>query len=30
MNQYFLLEPDAKDARSARDKIYEWEVMIQK
>jgi tetratricopeptide (TPR) repeat protein len=30
MNQYLLLEPDARDARSARDKIYEWEVMIQK
>ena len=29
MKQYLLLEPDAKDARSAQDKIYEWELMIQ-
>ena len=30
MKQYLLLVPDAKDARSAQDKIYEWELMIQK
>lgn len=30
MKQYLLLEPEAKDARSAQDKIYEWELMIQK
>ncbi len=30
MNRYLLLEPDAKDARSARDKIYEWELMVPK
>lgn len=30
MKQYLLLEPDAKDARSAQDKIYEWELMIKK
>ncbi len=28
MKQYLLLEPDAKDARSAQDKIYEWELLI--
>ena len=28
MKQYLLLEPEAKDARSAQDKIYEWELMI--
>jgi len=28
MNQYLLLEPEAKDARSAQDKIYEWEIML--
>ena len=27
MKQYLLLVPDAKDARSAQDKIYEWEAM---
>lgn len=27
MGKYLLLAPDAKDARSARDKIYEWEAM---
>ncbi len=30
MKQYLLLEPEAKDARSAQDKIYEWELKIQK
>jgi hypothetical protein len=28
MKQYLTLEPDAKDARSAQDKIYEWELMM--
>ncbi|BDU72683.1 hypothetical protein METEAL_18570 [Mesoterricola silvestris] len=27
MKQYLLLEPEAKDARSGQDKIYEWEIM---
>lgn len=30
MKQYLLLEPEAQDARSAQDKIYEWELMIEK
>jgi tetratricopeptide (TPR) repeat protein len=30
MRQYLMLEPEAKDARSARDKIYEWEFMAKK
>jgi len=30
MKKYLLLEPEATDARSAQDKIYEWEAMIQK
>lgn len=30
MKQYLLLVPDAQDARSAQDKIYEWELMMQK
>jgi tetratricopeptide (TPR) repeat protein len=30
MEQYLLLEPEAKDARGAQDKIYEWEIMIKK
>ncbi len=30
MKQYLLLEPGAKDARSGQDKIYEWELMLQK
>jgi tetratricopeptide (TPR) repeat protein len=30
MKQYLLLEPDAKDARNAQDKIYEWEFLMQK
>jgi tetratricopeptide (TPR) repeat protein len=29
MKQYLSLVPDAADARSAQDKIYEWEFMIQ-
>ncbi len=27
MKQYLMLETDAREARSARDKIYEWEAM---
>ena len=30
MKMYLLLEPEASDARSAQDKIYEWEVSITK
>lgn len=30
MKKYLLLEPEAKDARGAQDKIYEWEILIQK
>lgn len=30
MKQYLLLEPGAKDARSGQDKIYEWELMLQR
>lgn len=30
MKKYLLLEPDASDARSAQDKIYEWEIMMHK
>ena len=30
MKQYMMLEPDAKDARSAQDKIYEWELMLKR
>lgn len=30
MKQYLQLVPDAKDARSAQDKIYEWELMLRK
>jgi tetratricopeptide (TPR) repeat protein len=30
MKQYLLLAPDAKDARNAQDKIYEWELVMQK
>ncbi len=30
MEKYLLLAPDAKDARSAQDKIYEWEAMVSK
>ena len=29
MKQYLMIEPDAKDARSAQDKIYEWEMLTQ-
>ena len=29
MKQYLMLVPDAKDARSAQDKIYEWESIIE-
>ncbi|MBN1834132.1 MAG: hypothetical protein JW896_18690 [Deltaproteobacteria bacterium] len=29
MKQYLMLEPDAKDARSAQDKIYEWEMLAE-
>jgi len=28
MKKYLMLIPDASDARSAQDKIYEWETMI--
>lgn len=28
MKEYLLLEPDAKDARAAQDKIYEWEFEV--
>lgn len=30
MKKYLLLEPEAPDARSSQDKIYEWEIMMQK
>jgi tetratricopeptide (TPR) repeat protein len=30
MKKYLLLEPEATDSRTAQDKIYEWEAMIQK
>jgi len=30
MKQYLSLVPDAADARSAQDKIYEWEFLMQK
>lgn len=30
MKMYLLLAPDATDARSAQDKIYEWEAQITK
>ena len=30
MKQYLMLVPDAIDARSAQDKIYEWEGMMQR
>jgi tetratricopeptide (TPR) repeat protein len=29
MKKYLLLEPEASDARSAQDKIYEWEMMMK-
>ncbi len=28
MKQYLMLVPDAPDARSAQDKIYEWELLM--
>lgn len=30
MKWYLMLEPEASDARSAQDKIYEWEAMLTK
>ena len=30
MKIYLLLEPEASDARSAQDKIYEWEARVDK
>jgi tetratricopeptide (TPR) repeat protein len=30
MKKYLILSPEASDARSAQDKIYEWEILIQK
>lgn len=30
MKQYLLLAPDAKDARAGQDKIYEWELMLNR
>ena len=30
MKKYIILAPDAKDARGAQDKIYEWELHLQK
>jgi len=30
MKKYLMLEPDAADARSAQDKIYGWEILMQK
>jgi tetratricopeptide (TPR) repeat protein len=30
MKKYLLLVPDARDSRSAQDKIYEWEALMQK
>ena len=29
MKKYLLLEPESADARSAQDKIYEWEILMQ-
>lgn len=29
MNKYLLLEPNAPDARAAKDRIYQWESMTQ-
>jgi tetratricopeptide (TPR) repeat protein len=28
MKKFLLLEPDSTDARSAQDKIYEWEGLL--
>lgn len=30
MKKYLMLSPEASDARSAQDKIYEWEILMQK
>jgi tetratricopeptide (TPR) repeat protein len=30
MKQYLMLVPEAPDARSAQDKIYEWELLMQR
>jgi len=30
MKKYLMLAPNASDARSAQDKIYEWEILMQK
>jgi len=30
MKQYLMLVPNAKDARSAQDKIYEWELLMSR
>jgi len=30
MEQYLMLAPNAKDARSAQDKIYEWELLMKR
>ncbi|MBW2599462.1 MAG: tetratricopeptide repeat protein [Deltaproteobacteria bacterium] len=30
MKQYLMLVPDAKDARNAQDKIYEWKLVLKK
>jgi tetratricopeptide (TPR) repeat protein len=30
MKKYILLEPESADARIAQDKIYEWEIKMQK
>lgn len=30
MKKYLMLEPAASDARGAQDKIYEWEILMQK
>lgn len=30
MKKYLMLEPDASDARSSQDKIYEWEAQLGK
>jgi len=30
MKKYLMLVPEASDARSSQDKIYEWEAQINK
>jgi len=30
MKKYLLLDPDPTEARSAQDKIYEWEALSGK